>query len=490
MSTEDVIITQPAGVRTLALRESYLAICDGDKCEAHLLNANERWYAYKLKQRQQARHSNKAAEAGGESPDADESLWVFMSATEWVTELLKVYDEKTIRRKLASLVERGFLSTRSNPKRRWDRKPQWLFVRANVQAAVDAWAASREAPDLDPSTADQTETTDLDESGNADDCTRANARMDSGKVPNASGQSSASIRANARSNTTGIFHRDLSQESFTGGEYNVTGDAREAQSGVAAQPITAPVAEPRPSPVTTGDKGSTDMKAVREQPAEMAVLSPDGEAADAANAAGKPSYSLDDLEGGHETLTAPPLEDVPGGPRGAQEGQEDPSALASAPHDPQETRAVLVRALGGNAKLNVLMEETPPGLRAGVIRRAWITAITPERAQELVNEGRASKTQHPWTAIGQLLDQEIGGQIVRGQGRQPGVVTLPGAYQTPEEKAVQAATLPVVEVGSRWVSRKSGKVYTIEDVTSQTVCVQDAGEYPVQRFHKIFQAAD
>lgn len=74
MTVDVSVIRQPAGQRTLALRESYLAICKGDKCEAHLLNANERWYGYKLAQRQQARASNKVAVHGGEIPEADESL--------------------------------------------------------------------------------------------------------------------------------------------------------------------------------------------------------------------------------------------------------------------------------------------------------------------------------------------------------------------------------------------------------------------------------
>lgn len=220
MSSEESIISQPAGIRTLALRESYLAICGGDKCEAHLLNANERWYAYKLKERQQARHRNKVARDGGEIPEADESLWVFMSAAKWVEELLGIYDEKTVRRKLASLVERGFLATRSNPKKRWDRTAQWMFMRGKVQTAVDAWASTRPTPDLDPSDTDTDSEQDgndgQDDADNSPPSIRENARMEPGKVPDGAGQSSESSRANARSNTTGISLRDLSQGSPTG----------------------------------------------------------------------------------------------------------------------------------------------------------------------------------------------------------------------------------------------------------------------------------
>ena len=261
-STEDVIVSQPAGTRTLALRESYLAICEDNACEAHLLNANERWYAYKLKNRRQSRHVNKTAESGGEAPEADESLWVFMSAAEWASELLGMYNEKTIRQKLDKLVERGFLVTRSNPKRKWDRKPQWMFMRANVQAAVDAWAADRTPPELDPTSSDEQVVTPKDahqdDSDIATESSRTNVRVESDKVPNGVGQSSASIRTNVRSNTTGIIHRDLPQPAKTEVVDPLTENAREGQPGhddfgTPAEPKSAAqfddVAEPAQKPM-------------------------------------------------------------------------------------------------------------------------------------------------------------------------------------------------------------------------------------------------
>jgi hypothetical protein len=48
----------------------------GNTCEAHLLNAHERWYNYKLKERDQNRSKNRSAVQGGQPADADESLWV------------------------------------------------------------------------------------------------------------------------------------------------------------------------------------------------------------------------------------------------------------------------------------------------------------------------------------------------------------------------------------------------------------------------------
>ena len=100
--SEGFVIRQPAGQRTLALREGYLSICEGDACEAHLLNALERWYAYKLKEREQNRGKNKAARQGNAPADAEEGLWVRMNAEGWVAELLGLYNEKTIRSKACS----------------------------------------------------------------------------------------------------------------------------------------------------------------------------------------------------------------------------------------------------------------------------------------------------------------------------------------------------------------------------------------------------
>ncbi|MEF2279926.1 hypothetical protein V3W47_16655, partial [Deinococcus sp. YIM 134068] len=311
MTVDVTVIRQPAGQRTLALRESYLAICEGDKCEAHLLNANERWYGYKLAQRQQARHTNKVAVSGGEIPEADESLWVHMSADEWVGELLGIYDEKTLRKKLARLVERGFLATRTNPRRKWDRKPQWMFMRSAVQAAVDTWEAGRQPPELDPSPADEREDSAQEHPGEDAESTRANVRMESGKVPDGAGQSSASNRANARSNTTGVFSqgsslRDPSQV--------VVHSNLEDNTRARASETAAPVAEPSPPPhTTTGDAAREEGTPV-DIPSTAHPQPPVGGAADAANGEDTPTVTDEDLRSlGILDDQATSVQKVPGG---------------------------------------------------------------------------------------------------------------------------------------------------------------------------------
>ncbi len=135
----------------MVIRESYLAITNGDKSAAILLNWGEQWYKYKLKARAQARAQNSTKKAHGEAADQDEGLWIYRSATEIATEdLLGTLSDKTVSQKMKLLEQLGFLKLRNNPHQPYDRKLQYLFCRANVQAAVDAWAATRTKPDLDP----------------------------------------------------------------------------------------------------------------------------------------------------------------------------------------------------------------------------------------------------------------------------------------------------------------------------------------------------
>lgn len=403
MTLEGFVIEQPAGQRTLALREAYLGICDADACEAHLLNALERWYAYKLKVRDESRGRNRAAAQGGESPSADESLWVRMSAAQWAEkELMGLYNEKTVRAKLTRLVERGFVMTRSHPKLGWDRTPQWLFNREAVQGAVDAWAGTRGALDLDPSDADalgQPSTLHSDKVPNAPG---RNVRVHSDKVPNGPGQSSESTRTNVRSNNTDI----LSQESFSGGEYNVSETAR------ATQHPAGRAGDARNVPFTT--TGAALEKQGGHETAEAdnvaAMLPPDGGAADAAAQRPVKASRRTRLDLGGADAHATSSEGVPRAARGIP---GDSPAADSESHDPAQTRQVLEAALGGAKKLAALLKETPPGL-GGSDRARWLSAITPARAQRLIAEARLNTALHPWTALTQLLDAEIGARLMRG----------------------------------------------------------------------------
>lgn len=381
MSGDEFVITQPAGTRTLALRESYLAICEKDKCQAHLLNANERWYVWKLKERKQARHRNKAAEAGGEIPEADESLWVFNSAGEWVEELLGTYDEKTVRKALEKLVERGFLARRSNPKRKWDRKPQWLFLRSNVQAAVDAWAATRPQPDINPSAADEhdaagegeenpgegnagtsEENPGQDNTGESDTSTRENSRMQSGETANALGNNGESIREKGRGNTTGILPRDPSQESSSGKK-----EVGELPGG-------------------EGDTGAGRYDEGQEEEQDFpADVEGEGQAHTPVTGHG------DDLEGGNGEGQATDTEQVPGARDEIHMGVWDPADVNARLDQLFNKRWLTGYRIKGTGPVQPALVTEMDG--TGVDRRDLARLISPEKLEDLLQEARQTRAR-------------------------------------------------------------------------------------------------
>ncbi|OLV20191.1 hypothetical protein [Deinococcus marmoris] len=277
-------------------------------------------------------------------------------------------------------------------------------------------------------------------------------------------------------NTTKTFPETLQR----GGEYNVTGNAP-APEGPEAQvsqinnaPITTTIAS-RPE-----DEGEADSPS-----ASVAVLPPDGGDADASITDDELSFLFGDQGQANEksaTMTAP--ENVP---PAAPPVVVAPVPASDEPHDPEETRALLVPALGGQKKLNDLMDETPPGLRYGQ-RRGWITQINPERAVEVIAEARKTAgSDNPWTYIIRALDKEVGGQIKGGKGGTMTAVTpMPGAYLTPEEQATREAALPPVAEGETWYGRRSGKAYQIAEVSSRSAFVEGLGEYQFQKFHSEF----
>ncbi|GGL15625.1 hypothetical protein [Deinococcus radiotolerans] len=470
MSTEDlVIITQPAGSRTLALRESYLGISRDDVVKALLLNANERWYKYKLKEREQARHRNKVARDGGETPDADEGLWVFMSGEQWAAELLGVAEVKTVRRKMAELVEDGFLSVRDNPTKKWDKKKQWLFNRAAVQAAVDAWTGTRPTPDLDPSEADGVTGPVKDGSDDVDMDSppiRTIVSIEADKTENGSGQNGASIRTNGMSNTTGISPRDLSQESFPGG------DAHEAN----AQPSSAARSS---SGVAARETAGGQISPA----ASVAVLPPDGGAADAAN-----GHTLSEImetsHPGRQDGQATDTAEVPGaagGPSGDQGSPAAPSVDALRPiptpelstrvparPESAEYRALLTlfgKNLGG-----YLQEYTRTG---SIPRTQWLRLTLAEL--DLVRDtaqGEARATQgNMLTLAVRGLDRLIGAvaapRTAASGSARPAVATVtPNGSSLngfkPTEQVQDVASTDRYGQGARWQARDGGAVLTIQ----------------------------
>ncbi|GGL13120.1 hypothetical protein [Deinococcus radiotolerans] len=226
MSTKTSSITHPPRTRLNLLREDYLHIADGDYCAARLLNIFERWHNTKLDHRTQARHANAVARSGGERPEQDEGLWVYMSNEDLRKELMLEYSEKPVTRALTLLETKGFLRRRSNPIRKWDRKPQYLFVASAVQDAINTWAATRsEEPEnslQDESVIPAQSTPHFDGMDSAE--VRTALRQSAESTPHNGGNESAqpqngtrtltgSTPSNSASNTTG-FNSQVSSSGF------------------------------------------------------------------------------------------------------------------------------------------------------------------------------------------------------------------------------------------------------------------------------------
>lgn len=132
----EACITFPPNEPILLIRASYILLCDGDTCCAALLSVFQYWHEVKLASREQARAHNAAASAAGQSPDQDESCWVYKSAEELVDDLLGMYKDKSVRAALKKLIDAGFIQQRRNPRFQFDNKPQYLFVVDKVQEGV------------------------------------------------------------------------------------------------------------------------------------------------------------------------------------------------------------------------------------------------------------------------------------------------------------------------------------------------------------------
>ncbi|AZI45362.1 hypothetical protein EHF33_20850 (plasmid) [Deinococcus psychrotolerans] len=486
--SEGFSIRQPAGQRTLALREVYLAICEGDACEAHLLNALERWYTYKLKEREQNRGKNKAARQGNAPANAEEGLWVRMSAESWVTELLGLYNEKTIRLKLGELVNRSFVSTRSNPTRRWDRTPQWLFQRLAVQEAVDLWEAQRPQPDLDPTSADLEAENVASAQPDAHpeavtETSRTNVRMQPVKVPNGVGQSSESSRTNVRSNNTGILTQESFPDTLNRGVIPLEEDAR------ARPPVTSSRIEARqedPVPNSSSENASLQNKAaIQEELSAVALLEQPAASPTAADAASD-MLALTDQDF-NELLGAGDVNDqvlpkVAGGAAAASPTVAlQVAALVPVPRIVLAARPVApvgsevhqgIKAMVGKHRLDELLGELT--MTGGHSRKDWLRLLPDEIT--LVREAARSEARQQGgsmvTFAARGLDRMIG--AVASQKPQQQALQANGAAYTLFEKPVAQVDMlseGKYEVGARYRPKTGGadvQLMELEMVKSKT----------------------
>jgi len=120
------------------IRLSALYLCDGDHCAAALLSYFEYWHNNRLDNRKQGEHRNKVAHQHGEEGTQDVSLLQWHNEAQIEDGLLRLYGRTVIRKAIALLIEKDFLSLHRNPVERYsfDRTHYFLFHEETVQKAV------------------------------------------------------------------------------------------------------------------------------------------------------------------------------------------------------------------------------------------------------------------------------------------------------------------------------------------------------------------
>lgn len=139
MANESGVITHPKRQAIAQIRADYVAICGGNRCAAAILNLFEYWTETKIAANEQKKIENEIARSEGRTPPHDLGLWVYKSQSEMREELLDLWSEDVIKKALDFLItKKKFLEKRNNPKNKWDRTLQYLFVISRVQKALDS----------------------------------------------------------------------------------------------------------------------------------------------------------------------------------------------------------------------------------------------------------------------------------------------------------------------------------------------------------------
>lgn len=142
-------ISYPEHEPLILIRASQVQICDGNHCAAALLSYFEYWHNIRLAQAAQAEHHNRVAESHGEMGTQDTSLLQYHTEEKIEAGLLQLYGRTTIRKALAVLVAKDYVSLHANPNKRYgfDRTHYFLFHPEVVQANIRAIPHQVKVPD-------------------------------------------------------------------------------------------------------------------------------------------------------------------------------------------------------------------------------------------------------------------------------------------------------------------------------------------------------
>jgi len=151
-------IRHPAKEPLIIVREWQIEACDGNRCAAILLSFFEYWHDIKLQMASKAARQNSIAIAHGDSPTQDETLLQFHNEQELEAGILGFYGASSIRKAIALLKEKDFISVCSNPNSRYkfDQTRYFLFCDEQVNQWLEnhCSADSLKVTDRDVKTTD------------------------------------------------------------------------------------------------------------------------------------------------------------------------------------------------------------------------------------------------------------------------------------------------------------------------------------------------
>ena len=112
-------ITHPAREPLLVIRKSQVDFCQGNVCAAALLSFFEYWHNIRLDQAVKSEVENRIAEAHGEPPTQNVSLWQFHTAEELSEGIMGLYSRNKITEGIDLLVKLGAIEVGRNPNERY-----------------------------------------------------------------------------------------------------------------------------------------------------------------------------------------------------------------------------------------------------------------------------------------------------------------------------------------------------------------------------------
>lgn len=141
------LVAPPAAVSSLpfvAVRDEFIAICEGDLCAAAILSAFETWAVGKLDHLHQDAEGNPTW-----TPEHAAEVWIYKTQPEMKDDLKGLFGLSKVVTTFKKLRVWGFLSSRQNPAQRQDRTLQYRFEVTVVQGRLSnptAQALSSNSP--------------------------------------------------------------------------------------------------------------------------------------------------------------------------------------------------------------------------------------------------------------------------------------------------------------------------------------------------------